>query len=948
MNSSTPHARILIIDDDHQLRKIFRALLEASGYVVVDAADYATAVTLMDHTIQLALLDIDLNGKSGLDVLRYIQHHFPLCPTIMVSGMPDRESIIAALNEGAVAFLEKPVTRFMLTHKIEHWLSHYALQKENINLKGFSALYHALQASESKFKAAFESNLVGHLFWNERGEITDANDIFLDMLGFSREELLAGLIHWDKLTPTEYRKQDAHAFQELLSNGTTTPVEKELIRKNGGRIPVLIGSTTLDGPSLNGISLAVDISARKEIELQVISERNKLSAIIENVAECIITITADGIIESFNPAACQTFGYLENEVIGKNVALLMPEPHRSQHNSYLSSYSPENRRFKDGRIEVAARHKSGRPFPLELTISEVMINHQRHFIGIARDISLRKQQENERNIAATAFESQESMIITDGSGVILRTNQAFSKSNGYRAEEILGKSASLLSPDELCSEALSAITNHGGWQGEVQGKRKNGEIYPQWLSISAVKDSHNIITHYVRSYMDITERKAAEKEIEHLAFYDTLTKLPNRRLLYDRLEQALISSDRSNQYGALFFIDLDNFKRLNDTLGHNMGDLLLQQVAKRLQLSVREGDTVARLGGDEFVVLLKKLSTEKQKTAEQSEVIAEKILEALGQPYHLGSIEYISTPSIGITLFKRNDIALDELFKQADIAMYQSKKSGRNAFIFFDPKMQQLVNERASMEDELRLALESNQFQLDFQIQVDSSRNPIGAEALIRWEHPEHGLIHPAQFIPLAEESGLILPIGLWVLNSACAQIKKWEGNPLTRELVLALNVSAKQFHHGDFAADVVAAIKLHDINPMKLKLEMTESILITNIEETITTMKALNDIGIQFSLDDFGTGYSSLQYLKSLPLDQLKIDRSFVHDININKDDKAIVNTIIAMAHSLGINVIAEGVETDAQLQLLLKNHCTHFQGYLFSEPISIDLLEANLIKNQ
>ncbi|OIR04471.1 cyclic di-GMP phosphodiesterase Gmr [mine drainage metagenome] len=442
----------------------------------------------------------------------------------------------------------------------------------------------------------------------------------------------------------------------------------------------------------------------------------------------------------------------------------------------------------------------------------------------------------------------------------------------------------------------------------------------------------------------IVERKAASDEINSLAFYDPLTGLPNRRLLLDRLHQAVSSRMRNGREASLLFIDLDNFKTLNDTLGHDIGDSLLQQVAKRLTACVREGDTVARLGGDEFVVVLEDLSETALEAGSQTESIGNKIIYALNQPYQLGSHEHHSTPSIGATLFNEGQLDVEELLKQGDIAMYQAKKSGRNALRFFDPKMQDNINARAFLEEALHNAIEKNEFELHYQIQVDNHGGAIGAEALIRWLHPERGLISPIEFIPLAEETGLIHPIGQWVLNTACARLKDWQGNELTRNLILAVNVSAKQFRQIDFVEQIQSAVQHYNINPALLKLELTEGLLLEHVEDTIATMNALNEIGIHFSLDDFGTGYSSLQYLKKLPLNQLKIDQSFVRDLAVDTSDKAIVRTIIAMAQGLNLGVIAEGVETEEQRQLLLKKGNTQYQGYLFSKPVPIEAFEVLL----
>ncbi len=438
--------------------------------------------------------------------------------------------------------------------------------------------------------------------------------------------------------------------------------------------------------------------------------------------------------------------------------------------------------------------------------------------------------------------------------------------------------------------------------------------------------------------------KSDDEQIAYLALYDRLTGLPNRQLLTDRLNQAVVASARSGKKGALLFIDLDNFKTVIDTRGYDMADLILKQAAQRLELCVRNSDSVSRIDGDEFVVLLENLSAKPLEAAAQTEIIGEKILTSLSQPYQLDTYEHHGTASIGVTLFNGSELATDELLKQADIAMYQAKISGRNTLRFFDPQMQASITARVSLEGELRKALEKQQFLLYYQIQVDSSHHPLGAEALIRWIHPLRGLVPPDQFIPLAEETGLILPIGQWVLETACAQLKAWQQDVLTRDLVLAVNVSARQFRQANFVAQVKVVVQRHAINPKLLKLELTEGMLLENIEETIATMNALKEIGIRFSLDDFGTGYSSLQYLKRLPLDQLKIDQSFVRDIATDSDDKAIVRTIVAMAQSLDIHVIAEGVETKEQQQLLLDRGCFHYQGYLFGRPVPIEQFEALL----
>jgi diguanylate cyclase (GGDEF)-like protein/PAS domain S-box-containing protein len=554
----------------------------------------------------------------------------------------------------------------------------------------------------------------------------------------------------------------------------------------------------------------------------------------------------------------------------------------------------------------------------------------------------------ELTIAATVFESQEGVMVTDASNIIIRVNHAFTSITGYSAEEAVGKSPHQLSSG-MQSKAFydtmwDSINSTCMWKGEFLARRKNGEGYPEFRHITAVKNAKGMVTNYVTTFTDITFSKAASDEIERLAFYDLLTRLPNRRLFIDRLNQALAVSAHSGQRGAILFLDLDQFKKLNDTLGHDTGDLLLQQVAARLSACLRESDTVARLGGDEFVVLLEKLSADAFKAAAQTKDIAEKIRLSLNQTYELSTSFYHSTPSIGATLFIGHELSLEELLKQVDIAMYQSKAEGGNALHFFDQVMQDAIIARVELESELRQAIKQKQFQLHHQIQVDHTGQLLGAEVLIRWQHPERGIIPPLDFIPFAEDTGLILPIGQWVLDTACEQLKTWQQDPLTSNIVLAVNVSAKQFDQANFVDQVLTTLQRHGTNPARLKLELTESVLVNNVNDVNTKMNALNKMGIRFSLDDFGTGYSSLQYLKRLPLEQLKIDQSFVRDIATDNNDKAIVRTIITMASGLGINVIAEGVETAEQHRFLLDNGCLQYQGYLFGKPVAVTEFEAML----
>jgi diguanylate cyclase (GGDEF)-like protein len=436
---------------------------------------------------------------------------------------------------------------------------------------------------------------------------------------------------------------------------------------------------------------------------------------------------------------------------------------------------------------------------------------------------------------------------------------------------------------------------------------------------------------------DITERKAAEEQIQKLAFFDSLTSLPNRRLLQNRLQLAVASAQRHRRHGGLLFIDLDNFKTLNDTHGHSRGDLLLQQVAQRLNACVREGDTVSRLGGDEFVVMLDNLSEDALVAANQAEVVAEKIRSTLDQSYHIADFQFHTSASIGIALFGEQGESIEEPLKRADTAMYQAKGAGRNTIRFFDPEMQAAVTALVQLETELRHAVTQRQFLLVYQAQVNATGHVTGAEALVRWRHPQRGLVAPAEFIRLAEESDLIIPLGAWILETACSQLALWACQPAFSHLRVAVNVSARQFQQTHFVSQILDILQRTGADPHRLKLELTESLLIDNVASVTTKMATLKSHGVTFSLDDFGTGYSSLTYLKKLPLDEIKIDRSFVRDALVDPSDAAIARMVTVLAETLGFSVLAEGVESDAQRALLLGQGCRNFQGYFFSYPAPI-----------
>ncbi|MBE7940641.1 MULTISPECIES: EAL domain-containing protein [Ramlibacter] len=613
------------------------------------------------------------------------------------------------------------------------------------------------------------------------------------------------------------------------------------------------------------------------------------------------------------------------------------------------------------RLEEGLRHAlaSGERFELEAQDARLARHIELQGDAFGAGLALRMRDVTERHAAQQHLRLLESsiarlndlVIITEAGPFsepgprIVFVNEAFERRTGYAAEEVLGRTPRLLQgPATQRSELDRIRTALEQWQPvrvDLVNYKKNGEPFWVDLEVSPVWDAQRRLTHWVAVGRDITERKTAEEKIQYLAFYDPLTRLPNRQLLLDRLHAAL-DDPASPREGALMFIDLDNFKVLNDTLGHQQGDMLLQQVAERLRSCVARGDTVARLGGDEFVILLENSGQKPMDPLTGARAVSERILAKLGEPYGLAGHQHHSTCSIGVALFGKTPWSVSELLKHADLAMYQAKAAGRNTVRFFDPEMQATVTASATLATDLRQAWREGQFLVDYQPQVAVDGRLTGVEALLRWRHPRRDMVPPADFISTAEETALIVPIGRWVLEQACAQLAVWAAVPSRAHLSIAVNVSVRQFRHPDFVEEVLEMIRHAKVPPNKLKLELTESLLAEDIQGTAARMQQLKAMGVALSIDDFGMGYSSLSYLKRLPLDQLKIDREFVKDILTDPSDAAIARTIIGLAQSLGLGVVAEGVETEAQRDFLAQQGCTEYQGFLFSKPLPIAQLEA------
>ena len=560
-----------------------------------------------------------------------------------------------------------------------------------------------------------------------------------------------------------------------------------------------------------------------------------------------------------------------------------------------------------------------------------------------------QKNEQELKISATSFQTNEAIMVADENMNVVRVNNAFSRITGYSELEILGQKPDFLNSgkqdEQFYKKRWETLFTEEKWSGEIWNRRKNGEIFPAWETISLVKDEGSNVTHCISFFSDITDFKLAEKEIEKLAFYDALTELPNRRLLCDRLEHELNNARRYDRAGLLFFLDLDRFKNINDSLGHSVGDELLIQTAQRLQSLLRDTDTAVRLGGDEFVILVSSQDGIRTDLLEQSSVIAEKVLNIISSPYKIGKYELFITTSIGITLFTGLDETVEQLLKRADTAMYQAKEAGRNTFRFYQQSMQEAVDIKLKIERNLRIALENNEFSLHYQPQLCDKNEVIAVEALIRWQNKELGSVSPAEFLPIAEDTGLIIAIGKWTIEMVCEQINLWEEQNIHIPQI-AINISAKQFFQSGFVSMLDLITFEHSIDPNRVILEINEGVFLGNLEEAIDIMNILKERGFSFSIDDFGTGYSSLTYLKKLPFDQLKIDEAFTKDMVNLPRDLAIVKALILMAKGLGLNLIAEGVDTEQQLAYLSEFGCHNYQGYYFSKPLPAEQISEYLKK--
>ncbi|MES3021017.1 MAG: EAL domain-containing protein [Pseudomonadota bacterium] len=687
--------------------------------------------------------------------------------------------------------------------------------------------------------------------------------------------------------------------------------------------------------------MEIDITGRKVDEAVLMRSGANFRQLFARSTDAIVLIEGQRIIDA-NPAAAALFRCSgPQDMVGKTLLDFSPAVQPSGESSMLRDAALAAQTYQDGNLRYEWRYQAcdGQGFWAEVLLTSIALDHEFLSYAVIRDISQRKSAEHTLSTAAQVFEnSRDAILITDQHHRVVAVNGAFTSITGFSSGEIVGAPVPSLRAGvhdaSFYQQIWDYVAAHDHWEGEVWSRRKNGEEYPVWVALTAIRDPAGQVCNYMAILTDITDRKRVEERTRHLAEHDFLTDLPNRVLFLDRLHQAIASAHRKNTKVAVMFLDLDRFKFINDTYGHQAGDLVLKEVAVRLSRCVREVDTVSRQGGDEFVIILADIGG-----VDQAAHVAGSVMAAIAQVNKVGEHDIGLSVSIGISICPSDGEDADTLLKHADVAMYHAKQRGRDAFQFFSPEMNAHVIERVQIENNLRQALANGEFVLEYQPEVNiASGRIIAVEALIRWRHPERGLLQPVQFLRVAEECGLIVPIGEWVLRQACARARRWrdEGFPV----VVAVNLSPLQFIHNNLVHSVDEALRRSGLEPDFLDLEITESVIMNGNEATVTTVNALRERGVQLTIDDFGTGYSSLSNLRRFPLSKLKIDRSFVHDITRDPADAAIIPAIIAVARSLKLRVIAEGVETAEQLQFLRQHGCDEYQGdYAGKASIDPDL---------
>lgn len=810
------------------------------------------------------------------------------------------------------------------------------------------------QAQIQRLSEVAKQTTNGVVITNAGGLVTWINEAFTDMTGYSLGEMIGqrpGAI----LQGPETDPASVNLMRAALSRNEGFNVDVVNYAKTGDTYWVRIACNQMWGDSgeLEGyIAIETDITREVRDAEKIRESDNLLKAVVDanTIGTWQLNLQTGEL--RINDKWAALLGYTLSELgpVGRETWENLTQP------DDLAYCNQQLKRHATGQIpiyeaNIRMKHRNGEWVWINTrgqVSSRTLDGKAEWLLGTHFDISAQITAESNLHRQSTQMDAivenmADGVISFDSRGLVLSFNKAAETMFGYESVKIIGQHISILARSagkqgprsRLFGDIFKGLSKDGSGSRELKAIHSTGRVFPVELSLVAIQQSGD--TNYVGIVRDITERKKRDREVYRLAFYDSLTRLPNRRLLLDRLQNVIANCVLHNRHAALFFLDLDNFKDLNDSAGHSMGDRLLSQVAQRLVHSVRQTDTVSRLGGDEFIVLIDNLGADQSEATAQAQVTAEKILRAFNRAFDLDGLSYKGSVSIGITVFDGTELSPEDLLKQADMAMYGSKAAGRNAVRFYDPQMQVAVRKRASVEQDLYHAIEANQFQLYYQKQINHLGRATGAEVLLRWIHPEQGVISPAEFIPLAEESGLIIPIGEWVLQQACQTLAQWANDPERAAMTVSVNISVVQFSTKDIVKQVLNAVRVSGANPNRLKLEITESLLASNVPDVKAKMLELRGHGIAFSIDDFGTGYSSLAYLKQLPIDELKIDQSFVREIISSANDQAIAEAVINLADAMDLGVIAEGVETEEQRELLQTIGCNAYQGYLFGKPCAL-----------
>lgn len=805
-----------------------------------------------------------------------------------------------------------------------------------------------LRESETQFKAQYKNLPIPTYTWKK-----DDNDFILTDYNNTVKDLTNGNIRNSLGISSRVFYKDMPEIPKIMfrcfikKNKITTEIAHEIYEKDNK----YFNFTFIYVPPNMVMVHTENITEQKLANMRVRKERDKAQNYLDVAQVMLLALNDKGEITMINQRGCDILEYKENELIGKNwLETCIPE-HKRKEVMEIFKHTVINGDKLIESVENYIITKSGKIKIIEWHNSIIRDDYGNitGSLSSGQDITRQKKDEENLRLLSQVFKcSNDAITITSPNAEIIDVNDSFAEITGYTREEVIGKGMNIMKSGkhnkEFYREMWKSLLKTGQWSGEIWDRRKNGEIYPKWVSISSITDDLNQTIYYISIFSDITVIKQAEEKLRRLAHYDMLTNLPNRVLFIDRLENALHRSKRYDNLLAVMFLDLDGFKLINDTLGHRAGDKLLIEVAERLSDSIRKSDTAARLGGDEFTVIMLDISG-----MSSASIIAERIINSLSKPYLINEKEVYVTASIGIAIYPYDGYDTENLIKNADTAMYHAKEMGKNNYQFFSEEMNNRVKQRMEMETNLRHAIERNEFIMYYQPQVNSTTGEIiGLEALLRWNHPEYGLLSPIRFIPTAEESGLILPIGEWTVEEVCRQIKEWERDSVLMKIPITVNISGKHFSQYDFSEFIETIIKKNGINPYCLALEITETEIMRDFKRSNEVFRKLYKLGVKTAIDDFGTGYSSLNYLKNFSVNTIKIDQSFIKDINKDENNAAITKAIIALAENLKLGIIAEGVETEEQLNFLKDNGCINIQGFYFSKPLEVKKLRELIINNK